>query len=236
MRTTISDEMSTLKVNEVFYSVQGESTRAGLPCVFIRLTGCHLRCGYCDTEYAFHEGKRKTIDEVITEAEDLGGGCELYEVTGGEPLLQPNVHGLMKQLCDMGKTVLLETSGACDISPCDPRVIRIMDLKTPGSGEVERNHWPNIEHLTKQDEVKLVLCSREDYQWARGVIQEHRLADRVAAVLVSAVHETPPGKELAGSTGLSLHDLAQWILEDRLPVRIQPQLHKLIWDPNDRGV
>lgn len=228
--------MSTLKINEIFYSIQGESTRAGLPCVFIRLTGCHLRCGYCDTEYAFHEGIRKTIDEVIAEAEKLGGGCALYEITGGEPLLQPNVHGLMTRLCDTGKTVLLETSGACDISPCDPRVIRIMDLKAPGSGEVERNLWSNIEHLTQQDEVKLVLCSREDYDWACGVIHEHRLAQRVAAVLVSAVHETPPGRELPGATGLSLHDLAQWVLEDRLPVRVQTQLHKLIWEPMARGV
>ena len=228
--------MSTLKVNEIFYSVQGESTRAGLPCVFIRLTGCHLRCGYCDTEYAFHEGSRKTVDQVIDEAQRVGGGCTLYEITGGEPLLQKGVHELMKQLCDLGKTVLLETSGACDISVCDPRVIRIMDLKTPGSGEVERNLWSNIQHLTRRDEVKLVLCSREDYTWARGVIEEYGLADRVAAVLVSAVHETPPGKELPGSTGLSLHDLAQWVLQDHLPVRIQTQLHKLIWEPNARGV
>ncbi len=228
--------MSTLMVNEIFYSIQGESTRAGRPCVFIRLTGCHLRCGYCDTEYAFHEGTRKSIDDVIAEAEKSGNGCALYEVTGGEPLLQPNVHELMKRLCGLGKTVLIETSGACDISVCDPRVIRIMDLKTPGSGEVDRNLWANIDHLTQQDEIKLVLCSREDYDWARGVINEHRLADRVAAVLVSAVHETPPGKELQGSTGLSLNDLAQWVLEDRLPVRVQTQLHKLIWDPMARGV
>jgi 7-carboxy-7-deazaguanine synthase len=226
----------TLRVNEIFYSIQGESTRAGLPCVFIRLTGCHLRCGYCDTEYAFHEGTRKTIDDVIAEAHKRGGGCNLYEITGGEPLLQPNVHDLIKRLCDTGKTVLLETSGACDIGVCDPRVIRIMDLKTPGSGEAERNLWPNIEHLTERDEVKLVLCSRQDYDWARAVIQEHRLAKRVAAVLLSAVHETPPGKDLPGSTGLSLNDLAQWVLQDRLPVRIQTQLHKLIWEPDARGV
>jgi 7-carboxy-7-deazaguanine synthase len=228
--------MSTLMINEVFYSVQGESTWAGLPCVFIRLTGCHLRCGYCDTEYAFHEGGRKTIDEVIAEADKLGGDCELYEVTGGEPLLQPNVHELMTRLCDMGKTVLIETSGACDISTCDPRVIRIMDLKTPGSGEVERNLWSNIEHLNKRDEVKFVLCSREDYEWARDVIKEHQLDQRVAALLVSAVQETPPGKELPGATGLALHELTKWILEDHLPVRVQTQLHKLIWDPMTRGV
>lgn len=228
--------MSTLKINEVFYSIQGESTRAGLPCVFIRLTGCHLRCGYCDTEYAFHEGNRREIDDVIAEAERLGKGCELYEITGGEPLLQKPVHELMTKLCDMGKTVLIETSGACDISVCDPRVIRIMDLKTPGSGEVQRNLWSNIEHLNTRDEVKFVLCSREDYEWARDVIREHKLAERVAAVLVSATHETPPGKELPGCAGLPLHDLAQWVLEDNLPVRLQTQLHKLIWEPSTRGV
>ncbi len=228
--------MSTLKVNEVFYSIQGESTRAGLPCVFIRLTGCHLRCGYCDTAYAFHEGQRRTIDELIAEAERLGGGCELYEVTGGEPLLQKPVHGLMAKLCDMGKTVLIETSGACDIGVCDPRVIRIMDLKTPGSGEAERNLWSNIGHLNKRDEVKFVLCSRTDYEWARDVIREHDLAERVAAVLLSATHETPPGKELPGCEGLLLNALAGWVLEDRLPVRLQTQLHKLIWEPNARGV
>ena len=228
--------MSTLMINETFYSVQGESTYAGLPCVFIRLMGCHLRCGYCDTEYAFHEGGRKDIDDIITEAEKLSDGCDLYEVTGGEPLLQPNVHELMTRLCDLGKTVLVETSGACDISPCDSRVIRIMDLKTPGSGEAERNHWSNIEHLNDRDEVKFVLCSREDYEWARDVIEQHKLANRVSAILVSAVHATPPGKELAGTTGLALHDLTQWVLEDHLPVRVQTQLHKLIWDPSTRGV
>jgi 7-carboxy-7-deazaguanine synthase len=228
--------MNTLKINEVFYSVQGESTRAGLPCVFIRLTGCHLRCGYCDTEYAFHEGERKSIDDILAEAQRLGGDCELYEVTGGEPLLQKDVHELMARLCDAGKTVLIETSGACDISVCDPRVIRIMDLKTPGSGEVERNLWSNIDHLAERDEVKLVLCSREDYEWMRDVLAEHDLAARVGAVLVSAVHETPPGEELPGSAGLSLRDLARWVLEDNLPVRVQTQLHKLIWHPSTRGV
>jgi len=227
---------TTLKINEVFYSIQGESTRAGLPCIFVRLTGCHLRCGYCDTEYAFHEGNRRSIDDVIAEAERLGGDCDLYEVTGGEPLLQKGVHELMARLCDDGKTVLIETSGACDISVCDPRVIRIMDLKTPGSGEAERNLWSNLDHLNERDEVKFVLTSREDYVWARGVIAEHGLAQRVGAILFSCVHETPPGKEIAGCTGLSINDLAAWVLEDRLPVRLQTQLHKIIWDPTARGV
>jgi 7-carboxy-7-deazaguanine synthase len=168
--------MSALMINEIFFSIQGESTWAGLPCVFIRLTGCHLRCGYCDTEYAFHEGTRRGTDDLIAEVGRIGGDCRLVEVTGGEPLLQPGVHELMRRLADAGYTVLLETSGACDISPCDSRVIRIMDLKTPGSGEVGRNLWSNIQYLTPRDEVKFVLCSREDYEWARGVIDEHRLA------------------------------------------------------------
>lgn len=225
---------ATLKVNEVFHSIQGESTWAGLPCVFIRLTGCHLRCHYCDTEYAFHEGTKRTLDDLVTEA--LGFGTPLVEVTGGEPLLQPNVHPLMTRLCDAGKTVLLETSGACDIAPCDPRVIRIMDLKTPGSGESERNLWSNIDHLTRQDEVKFVLCDRADYDWARDVIQRHRLHERVRSILFSAVAPIRPGLEIAGTSGLPLRDLAEWVLADRLPVRLQTQLHKLIWDPLTRGV
>lgn len=226
----------TLKVNEVFFSIQGESTWAGLPCVFVRLTGCHLRCGYCDTEYAFHEGTRRSIDDVVAEVQRLGGSCRLVEVTGGEPLLQKGVHELMSRLADMGYTVLIETSGACDISACDPRIIRIMDLKTPGTGEAARNMWSNIAHLNRRDEVKFVLTSREDYQWARDVIREHDLASRVNAVLMSAVHELPPGTEVAGCTGLSMRDLAEWVLADGLPVRLQTQLHKIIWDPQTRGV
>jgi 7-carboxy-7-deazaguanine synthase len=226
----------TLRINEVFYSIQGESTRAGLPCVFIRLTGCHLRCNYCDTEYAFHEGDRGTIDDVLGEAERISGGCDLVEITGGEPLLQPAVHPLMTRLCDAGKTVLLETSGACDISACDPRVIRIMDLKTPGSGEAHRNLWSNLEHLTPRDEVKFVLCDRFDYEWACDAIRKYDLPGRVNAVLMSAAAAMPPGREIAGVSGLSMRDLAEWVLADRLPVRLQTQLHKLIWDPMARGV
>lgn len=226
----------TLVINEVFHSIQGESTHAGRPCVFVRLTGCHLRCGYCDTEYAFHEGRPRHIDELVEEVRAYG--CDLVEVTGGEPLLQARVHELMRRLCDAGLTVLVETSGACDISPCDPRVIRIMDLKTPGSGEVERNLWSNIEHLRPSDEVKIVLCSRDDYEWARGVIRRYDLPNRVRAVLLGAVHEMPPGKELPGVAGLSMRELAEWVLADRWPgnVRVQMQLHKLIWDPMTRGV
>jgi 7-carboxy-7-deazaguanine synthase len=224
----------TLMINEIFHSIQGESTWAGLPCVFVRLTGCHLRCGYCDTEYAFHEGRRKSIDEVVSQVASYG--CNLVEVTGGEPLLQPNVHPLMSRLCDLGHTVLIETSGACDISPCDRRVIRIMDLKTPGSGEVERNDWGNIDRLTPRDEVKFVLTSREDYEWSREVIGRYNLPARVGSVLMSAAAAMSPGTELAGCEGLALRDLAEWILADNLPVRMQTQLHKLIWNPMTRGV
>lgn len=227
----------TLLINEIFYSVQGESTYAGLPCVFVRLRGCHLRCAYCDTEYAFHEGDKRTLPAILEEIESVSGGqANLVEVTGGEPLLQRNVHPLMAALCDAGKTVLIETSGACDISDCDPRVIRIMDLKTPGSGEAHRNLWSNLDHLNERDEVKFVLTSRADYEWMRQKLEEHRLHEKVHAVLVSAVNDVAPGQEIAGCTGLSITDLAEWVLADRLPVRVQTQLHKLIWDPLARGV
>lgn len=229
----------TLYINELFYSLQGESTYAGRPCVFIRLRGCHLRCNYCDTEYAFHEGDKRTVEQIIEQCFELThgeAGCDLYEVTGGEPLLQRNVHPLMARLCDLGKTVLLETSGACDIGLCDPRVIRIMDLKTPGSGEVKRNDWSNIDKLNKRDEVKFVLTSREDYDWMVQVLEKHKLHEKVNAVLVSAVNEVKPGLEIAGAPGLAVRDLAEWILQDRLPVRFQTQLHKLVWDPLARGV
>ncbi|MEM1108654.1 MAG: radical SAM protein [Planctomycetota bacterium] len=231
-----------LSINEVFYSVQGESTYAGLPCVFIRLRGCHLRCNYCDTEYAFHEGHKQTLQDLIEEVDHISTGdagpCELVEVTGGEPLLQRNVHPLMTALCDAGKTVLIETSGACDISRCDPRVVRIMDLKTPGSGESHRNLESNIGHLNERDEVKFVLTGREDYDWMVEQIDRHRLADRVNAVLVSAVNRVVPGpgSEIKGCEGMSITDLAEWVIRDRLPVRVQTQLHKLIWDPKARGV
>jgi len=226
--------MANLMINEVFHSIQGESTWAGLPCVFIRLMGCHLRCAYCDTEYAFHEGQRRSIDDLVAEVERYG--TPLVEVTGGEPLLQPNVHPLMARLCDAGKTVLLETSGACDISACDPRVIRIIDLKTPGSGEAERNDWANIDRLNGRDEVKFVVCDRQDYEWASQVIRRYDLASRVNAVLMGAAAAMPATKEIAGVTGLPASDLAAWILDDHLPVRMQTQLHKVIWDPMTRGV
>ncbi len=226
-----------LMINEIFYSIQGESTYSGLACLFIRLTGCHLRCHYCDTEYAFKEGRRMSLDAIVQEASRLSDDhCRLYEVTGGEPLLQPAVHPLMSRLADQGHTVLLETSGACPMNTCDPRVIRIMDVKTPSSGEADRHHWPNMEHLGAHDEVKFVIGSREDYLYARQVIRDHDLSERVHAVLMSAVAPVSQGLEILGSQGMSLQDVASWILEDRLPVRLQTQLHKLIWDPQTRGV
>lgn len=230
----------TLRINEVFFSIQGESTRAGMPCVFVRLAGCHLRCGYCDTEYAFHEGVTRAIDELV--AEVLRYPCDLVEVTGGEPLLQARVFPFMSRLCELGKTVLVETSGACDISgescgySCDERVVRIMDLKTPGSGESCRNDWGNILKLRANDEVKFVLCDRADYDWAKARIAEHRLLERVGAVLMSPVWEQPRGLEIAGRRGLPPRELASWILADGLKVRMQTQLHKHIWEPHTRGV
>ncbi len=224
----------TLLVTEVFYSIQGESTRAGKPCVFVRLAGCNLRCTYCDTEYAFKEGRRRTISDLIVEI--ASHPCDLVEITGGEPLLQEGVHDLICGLCDKGNTVLVETSGACDISTCDPRSIRIVDLKTPGSGEVDRNLVDNIQHLTERDEVKFVITSREDYDWAMAMIEEHELVARCAEVLFSPVFEQPVGIELPGTEGLSLRRLAEWILADGLDVRLQPQIHKWIWDPQARGV
>jgi 7-carboxy-7-deazaguanine synthase len=226
-----------LRVNEIFCSIQGESTRAGCPCVFVRLAGCPLRCHYCDTAYAFKEGSLRSIDDVVEAVCAYAPG--LVEVTGGEPLAQPAVHALIQRLCDLGKTVLIETSGASDIGPCDPRAIRILDLKTPGSGEAEKNLWSNLEHLAERDEVKFVITDRDDYEWARTVIEEHRLGERCGAVLMSAVSPQPPGEEIEGCPGLDPRELAEWLLRDPPsggPVRIQAQLHKLIWDPQARGV
>ena len=229
----------SLRIHEIFHSIQGESTHAGLPCTFIRLTGCHLRCTYCDTAHAFYQGDRITLDDIVEQVYQISGACRLVEVTGGEPLLQPNVHPLMSRLCDEGFKVLIETSGACDISTCDPRILRIMDLKTPGSGESHRNMFDNINHLNDRDEVKFVLTDRRDYEWARDIIEKHALADRTHAILLSAVQPPPPADgdpEAPPVQALSLQSLAQWVLEDHLPVRLQTQLHKLIWHPSTRGV
>jgi len=227
-----------LRITEIFRSIQGESTWAGCPCVFVRLTGCHLRCTYCDTEYAFTEGTWRTVDDVVAEVRGMGG--DLVEITGGEPLLQPAVGPLISRLCDLGRTVLVETSGASDISRCDARAIRIMDLKTPGSGEVDRNLWSNLDHLSRHDEVKFVITDRADYVWAKSIIEKYRLGERCRAVLMSPVFEQPPGDEIGGCAGLDPAQLAEWILHDPPaaggPVRMQSQLHKLIWDPRTQGV
>ena len=218
------DKLSaTLKINEIYRSIQGESTWAGLPCVFIRLTGCDLRCTYCDSAYAFFEGKKQAVDEIL--AEVLAMECPLVEVTGGEPLLQKNVLPLMVSLCDAGRTVLIETSGAHDISAIDPRVHRIVDLKCPDSGECARNRFENIPLLTARDEVKFVVGSRGDYEWASGQIRSHGLASRCAAVLLSPVFGRVEPREVVG-----------WMLADRLPARFQLQMHKMIWEPRARGV
>jgi 7-carboxy-7-deazaguanine synthase len=219
----MSEPEKKLTINEIYLSVQGESTWAGLPCVFVRLTFCDLRCTYCDTEYAFYEGKKQSLGEIVEAV--LQYDCSLVEITGGEPLLQKNVLPLMTMLADAGRTILLETSGAHDISKVDPRVHRIMDLKTPGSGEVERNLYSNIEHLTERDEVKFVIGSREDYEWSRTQVRERRLTERCRTVLFSPIFGRIDPREIV-----------EWILADTLPVRFQLQMHKFIWIPTQRGV
>ena len=212
-----------LTINEIFHSIQGESTHAGRPCVFVRLTACDLRCSWCDTPYAFHEGRKMSIDEVVA---TVGAyECQLVEITGGEPLLQQDVYPLMRSLIDRGHTVMLETGGHRSIATVPAGVIRIIDVKCPGSGESEKNCWANLDLLTPLDEVKFVLRDRADYAYARAVIARHGLIGRCAAVLLSPVHGV-----------LAAKDLATWMLEDRLPVRLQLQTHKYIWTPETRGV
>ncbi len=225
-------ETTSLTINEVFYSIQGESTFAGRPCVFVRLTACDLRCTYCDTEYAFYEGKKRTLASLLDEVK--GHGCPTVEVTGGEPLLQKNVHVLMRALADAGYTVLLETSGAHDIGPVDPRVHRIMDLKCPTSGEAARNRAENLPLLTGRDEVKFVAGAEDDLSWAEERIAEGLAGDgwprRVAAILFSPVFGKIDLQKLAAAVQAMQ---ARW---PELPLRMQVQLHKLIWDPKARGV
>ena len=242
----------TLVVNEIYLSLQGESTFAGLPCIFVRLTACNLRCSYCDTAYAFSEGDRMEVDKMLSEVCRLaqpfdqrsvaGGRLPLVELTGGEPLLQPNALPLMKRLCDEGFTVLLETSGAHDIAKVDPRVHRIMDLKCPSSGEVERNRWENLAHLKARDEIKFVIGTKEDYEWTRETIRSRHL-DSLCHLLISWVHPLAPEQQHAslkrvpaGQTPLRRQELADCIIADALPVRFQVQLHKVIWPPEQRGV
>ncbi len=211
-----------LKVNEIYYSIQGESTKAGLRCVFVRLTFCNLRCTYCDTEYAFYEGKDLTVDQIISEVKKYN--CNLVEVTGGEPLFQKESIDLMKRLSEEGFEVLLETGGSLPIKDVDEKVKIIMDLKCPSSGMLKKNLYENIDYLKSNDEVKFVIGSREDYEWSKEIIQKYKLASK-CAVLFSVVY----GK-------LERVTLVEWILKDNLDVRFQLQIHKFIWEPTTKGV
>lgn len=213
----------TLVIHEIYASIQGESTFAGLPCTFVRTTGCNLRCTWCDTPQAFYGGTRMPRAEVLAKA--LATGTKLVELTGGEPLLQPGVRLLLRELCDADRTVLIETSGEADISGLDPRVHKIMDIKAPGSGESHRNRWSNLEHLGPGDEVKFVLASREDYEFMRAVLRERGVLSQTKNVLASTVF----GK-------LAARELVAWVMEDALPVRVQLQMHKYIWSPETQGV
>jgi 7-carboxy-7-deazaguanine synthase len=211
-----------LTINEIFYSIQGESTRAGWPCVFVRLTACDLRCSWCDTPYAFHEGTKRSIDDVVAEVERYG--CALVEITGGEPLLQEDVYPLMDELLARGHTVMLETGGHRSIARVPSNVIKIVDVKCPGSGESDKNEWRNLDALERHDEVKFVIKDRADYEFAVDVLRRHDVS-RAGAILFSPVHGT-----------LDPRTLAEWMLADHVSARLQVQLHKLIWPPDTRGV
>ncbi len=208
--------MSTLRITEIFYSLQGEARTVGLPTVFVRLTGCPLRCDYCDTEYAFHGGNVVSIEDILKTVKSYNP--RFVCVTGGEPMAQPNCVDLLKQLCDLAYTVSLETSGAMALNEVDSRVSKVIDLKTPASGEVEKNLYSNIDLLSANDQVKFVICNRDDYQWAKFKLDEYHLGDKAGEILFSPSFEQVSSKELA-----------EWILEDNLPVRMQLQLHKIIW-------
>jgi 7-carboxy-7-deazaguanine synthase len=254
----------TLVINEIYLSLQGESTFAGLPCIFVRLTACNLRCSYCDTAYAFTEGQTTSLADIRAKILQLAKPFQasifnpkpiphsalgtahfqlpLVELTGGEPLLQKNSLPLMMALCDEGFTVLLETSGALDIASVDPRVRRIMDLKCPSSGEAARNRWENLPHLKSTDEIKFVIATHEDYEWTKVKITEHRLAT-VCPLLISWVHPLAPEQQHKslkavppGQTSITRRELAERIISDALPVRFQVQLHKILWPPEQRGV
>lgn len=212
-----------LTINEIFHSVQGESTYAGRPCVFVRLTACDLRCSWCDTPYAFYEGGKQSLESVLAEVDRFN--CALVEITGGEPLLQEEVYPLMEALLARGRTVLLETGGHRSTERVPPAVTTILDVKCPGSGESHRNDWSNLDRLRPHDEVKFVIRDRADYEYARAIVERHELTTRAAAVHFSPVHD-----ELTPRT------LAEWVLGDNLPVRVQLQIHKFIWDPMTRGV
>ena len=212
-----------LTINEIFFSIQGESSHAGRPCVFVRLTGCDLRCAWCDTSYAFDAGQKQPVEAVVTAVGAFR--CSLVEITGGEPLLQRDVYPLMETLLATGKTVLLETGGHVDISKVPHDVVKVVDVKCPGSGEAGRNDLANLDRLASHDEVKFVIRDRSDYEFARAIVHEYGLEDRCAAVLFSPVHRV-----------LDPERLSEWALADRLPVRIQVQLHKYLWGDEARGV
>ncbi len=211
-----------LRITEIFHSIQGESSYAGQPCVFVRLTGCPLRCTWCDSEYTFSGGTDMTLEAVLAKVKAYG--CPLVEVTGGEPLHQPEAFTLVTRLCDEGYEVLVETSGAIDTAPLDRRAHVILDVKCPGSGMLDRMHWPNLARLTKQDEAKFVIKDRADYDWACGIVKQYDLTARCTVLFAPVFGELDP------------QHLAEWILADRLPVRFQLQLHKFIWAPDMRGV
>ena len=215
--------VSQLTVNEIFHSIQGESSFAGRPCVFVRLTACDLRCAWCDTPYAFHEGRKLALEEVIRQVDVYG--CRLVEVTGGEPLLQAEVYPLMERLLAAGYTVLLETGGHLDVGRVPPAVVKILDVKCPSSGAADKQCWANFARLQAHDQVKFVIADRPDYEYARDVLCRHRLDEACAAVLFSPVHGA-----------LAPCRLSQWVLADRLPVRVQLQVHKYIWGADARGV
>lgn len=228
-------------ITEIFKSIQGEGTRAGLPCIFVRLTGCNLRCTWCDTAYAFHGGKKMSVEEVLAQVDELAGreghrsntaSVSLVELTGGEPLLQEEIYPLAERLLQSGFTVMVETSGERHVGRLPPEVIRIIDVKCPDSGEADTFEMRNLELLHKKDEVKFVISTRRDYEFAREFTAEHRLAERVNAVLFSPVFEDPEGKW----QGLQPRTLVEWMLADALPVRLGLQIHKFVWDPATKGV
>jgi 7-carboxy-7-deazaguanine synthase len=212
-----------LTINEIFHSIQGESTHAGRPCVFVRLTACDLRCSWCDTPYAFHEGSKMTVEDVLSRVRDYG--CDVVEITGGEPLLQKDVYPLMERLLEEGRTVMIETGGHLSVDAVPQGVVRVIDVKCPASGESAKVHWPNLERLRPTDEVKFVIQDRADYEFARDVVTRHGLVGKTAAVLFSPVHAVLPARTLA-----------EWILGDRLAVRLQLQAHKYVWGADVRGV
>lgn len=222
VRSLAALEAGELLIHEIYRSIQGEGTFAGLPCVFVRLTACHLRCSYCDTPHAFHSGEKWSSEDVFQDAMALGD--DLIEITGGEPLLQPEVFPLISRFADAGRTVLVETSGAIDTSPIDPRARLILDIKTPASGEVQANFWPNLERLRATDEIKFVVCDRADFEWSVQCIREHRLVNRCSVLIAPSFGR------------VKVAELASWILETKLPIRLQLQIHKMIWEPNARGV